>query len=387
MKRVLICISDFRQGGIPRCLQTLLMNIDTNKYQIDLLCLSKDGPYNGKMPNCNILPSDYIVSQLMVHTKKISITNFLQNIPALLLKIARKLFYKLSQKDILTIRLRSLGKKLNPYDCTIAYAEGFPALIVENVKSENKLLWIHNDYAFDGARGGSTLTNFDCFNKICCVSKATQNSLISIYPQYREKTITIHNLINIDYIINQANTPLTDHLFETSSNFIIISIGRICAQKQFHTIPRIAKSLKQNNLEFKWYIIGNGQESEKKLVLDKIAKYNVENEVILLGERDNPYNYLKHSNLFVLTSLYESYPTVINEARVLGIPIVSVNIPPVYEMLNENEAIITPLENIAEAIQELYHNKRLYNSLKSAPFNNKNANILTSFYKLIDNES
>lgn len=70
MKKILICLSDFRQGGIPRCLQTLLMNIDTNKYQIDLLCLSKDGPYNGKMPNCNILSNDYIISQLMVHTKK-----------------------------------------------------------------------------------------------------------------------------------------------------------------------------------------------------------------------------------------------------------------------------------------------------------------------------
>lgn len=140
-------------------------------------------------------------------------------------------------------------------------------------------------------------------------------------------------------------------------------------------------------MQFKWYIIGNGPKEEVQLVIDNITKYNVENEVILLGERDNPYNYLKHSDLFVLTSLYESYPTVINEARVLGVPIVSVNIPPAYEMLNDHEAIITPLENIASAIQELYHNKGLYNSLKSVPFNNKNAEILNAFYQLIDNES
>lgn len=386
MKKILICLSDFRQGGIPRCLQTLLMYIDSNKYQIDLLCLSKDGPYNGKMPNCKTLSNDYIISQLMVHTKKISTANFIKNIPALLLKIVGKLSYKLLEKDILSIRLRSFGKKLNPYDCAIAYAEGFPAVIVENVKSDNKLLWIHNDYAFEGARSGTQFTNFDCFNKICCVSKATQNSLVSRYPQYKEKTITIHNLINIDYILNQANIPLRDHLFDSSSNFVIISIGRICAQKRFYEIPHIANLLKQNNIKFKWYIIGNGQESEVKLVIDNITKYNVEKDVILLGERDNPYNYLKHSNLFVLTSLYESYPTVINEARVLGVPIVTVNIPSAYEMLTDNEAIITPLGNIAEAIQELYHNKRQYNSLKSATFDNKNAEILKSFYQLINNE-
>lgn len=305
-----------------------------------------------------------------------------------MLKIVGKLSYKLLKKDILSIRLCSFGKKLNAYDCAIAYAEGFPALIVENVKSDNKLLWIHNDYAFGGARGGAQITNFECFNKICCVSKATQNSLLSRYPQYKEKTITLHNLINIDYILNQANIPLTDHLFD-SSYFVIISIGRICAQKRFYEIPHIANLLKQNNIKFKWYIIGNGQESEVKLVVDNITKYNVENEIILLGERDNPYNYLKHSNLFVLTSLYESYPTVINEARVLGIPIVSVDIPPIFEMLNENEAVITSLENIADAILKLYYNKKLYYSLKSVPFENKNADILNSFYQLISpiNES
>lgn len=385
MKHILICISDFRQGGIPRCLQTLLMNIDTTRYQIDLLCLDKRGTYNGKMPNCNILPNDYIISQLMVHTKKITHKNLIHYLPAIFFKIIRILLLRITQKDLLTYRLQAIANKLQEYDCAIAYAEGFPAQIIEKVKSTNKLCWIHNDYAFDGAREGAKITNFDCFNKICCVSLATQNSFLNIYPQYKHKVTTIHNLTNIEHIKTLAQKRIFDNQFNTSS-FTIISIGRVCAQKRFDVIPKIASNIK-NNMQFKWYIIGNGPKEEVQLVIDNITKYNVEKEVILLGERDNPYNYLKHSDLFVLTSLYESYPTVINEARVLGVPIVSINIPPVYEMLNDHEAIITPLENIASAIQELYHNKGLYNSLKSVPFNNKNAEILNAFYNLIDNES
>lgn len=111
MKRVLICLSDFRQGGIPRCLQTLLMNINTSRYDVDVICLSQKGPYKGKIPNCRVLKEDYVISNLLVHTSKINKHNFIRFLPSILLKLLRYIGIKLFSADLLVIRLGKLAKK------------------------------------------------------------------------------------------------------------------------------------------------------------------------------------------------------------------------------------------------------------------------------------
>lgn len=276
-----------------------------------------------------------------------------------------------------------MQKKAKHYDTAIAYSEGWPAILVGKMICANKLVWIHNDYAFEGARGGDKITDFSKFNKICCVSKATEKSFKKIYPQFMDKTVTIYNLVNSDFIIEQSKEYVDDKLFDTSW-FTIISVGRICAQKQFYLIPDIAKELKSSGLVFRWYILGGGNEIEVNLLQSNILKCSVSDCVIMLGERVNPYKYLKKADLFVLTSLYESYPTVINEARILGIPIVANSIPPIYEMLAENEGIITSIQNMAKAIIELHADEMRYKAIRSTPFYNKNTSILEFFYKLVD---
>lgn len=129
---------------------------------------------------------------------------------------------------------------------------------------------------------------------------------------------------------------------------------------------------------------GGGQKEEVKLVYENIKRFHVTDEVLLLGEQDNPYKYLKHSDIFVLTSLYESYPTVINEARVLNIPIVSVNIEPIFEMLQADEATIVPFDEIAKAIANLYYDSHLFDDFKNISYRNHNTEILHNFYKIID---
>lgn len=72
MKNILFIIRDFRQGGIPRCLQSLLALLDNTKYHCDLLCLHQDGPYKDAMPNCNILPQDKTLYRLLAFTKDVN---------------------------------------------------------------------------------------------------------------------------------------------------------------------------------------------------------------------------------------------------------------------------------------------------------------------------
>ena len=67
----------------------------------------------------------------------------------------------------------------------------------------------------------------------------------------------------------------------------------------------------------------------------------MEKHFILLGRKDNPYPYVKNSDLFLLSSRYEGLPTVIIEALILHIPCISTEVAGIYEILNNSFGVIT----------------------------------------------
>lgn len=344
MTKILFIIRDFKQGGIPRCLQSLLKYID-NKYNVDLLCLEQDGPYNGQMPNCKILNQDKIFYHLMKFGKNI---NLIDNPSTYAYKILNKIIGKITGKNLLQRRVLHIGNVLSyKYDTVIAYSEGIAAQIASEIKCKNKLVWIHNDYSFECARADNG-TSFDSFNKIVCVSDATRESFIKVFPHLTTKVCTIYNIINTDFIHESAKKYVP---VEFNQNYFnIVSVGRVCYQKNFTIIPELLTQISpEMRRKIKWYIIGDGPKDEVDLLKHKISHFNVAAHCILLGNKDNPYPYINNADLFVLTSRYESYPTVINEALTLCTPVLAVDIPPAYEMLESCR--IFSISKLSEAIE------------------------------------
>ena len=116
----------------------------------------------------------------------------------------------------------------------------------------------------------------------------------------------------------------------------------------------------------------------------KIKEYDLEETVILLGKQDNPYKYLAQMDLYALTSIYESYPTVINEALVLNIPIISNDIPSIYEMIDETQGVITPVEKWAKILCEIIGQKGVRRQNYNVDFEAFNQNVMKKFYELIE---
>ena len=218
------------------------------------------------------------------------------------------------------------------------------------------------------------------FDKICCVSESTRIAFIQKYPNLANKTNTIYNLINHQNIRQLANEKVYDANF-TNDCFLIMSIGRISYQKQFTIIPDIAKQI-ADKFKFKWYIIGDGP--EKYNLERNIKEYDLKETVILLGKQDNPYKYLAKTNLFALTSIYESFPTVINEALVLNIPIISNDIPSIYEMIDETQGVIAPVEKWAKILCEIIGQKGVRKQNYNVDFEAFNQNVMKKFYELIE---
>ena len=330
--KLLFSIRDFRQGGVPRCLQSLLQHLDTERYEVQLFVMHQDGPYRGNMPNCTVLPEDKMVRSLLTYRADASLWDKVQ-------KSIRTIGRKLFKWDLLEWRFRRIARKID-CDVAIAYTEGFPAQFISCVSARKKLIWIHNDYKWVQQAGEGT--DFSLFDRIVCVSECTRQSFVEVLPRFAERTMTLHNVMNLELIREQANDPIEDSEFLTDKP-VVLSIGRVCYQKNFVVIPKVASELAKM-MDFRWYIIGSGPENEVKLVRDGIEKWGVEDKVILLGPRDNPYKYLARSQVFVLTSNYESYPTVINEALILNVPVVSNDIPSAHEMLVTGK--VSDIENL-----------------------------------------
>ena len=231
MKKILICLRDFKQGGIPRCLQSLLMNIDTKKYQIDLVCLYPYGPYRGEMKNCNVLKEDEVVSGLLEFSKVNDFVNRLRGgyLRGMLLKLLRTGLKKIAGVDILYKRIDRLAESLGEYDVVIAYAEGLPAYFVKKANAKKRLVWIHNDYEWIASAGDGT--DFSVFDKICGVSEATAQSFKRYKPELKDRVITLYNFINEGYIIDKAKEENVQ--LKKEDGFVLCSIGRICNQKRF----------------------------------------------------------------------------------------------------------------------------------------------------------
>ena len=95
---------------------------------------------------------------------------------------------------------------------------------------------------------------------------------------------------------------------------ILIAVGSLSSQKGFSMLIQALSKIAFN--DWKFLIIGEGslRESLEKL----ITEYNLEENVFLIGEKSNVFDYYKKASIFVLSSLYEGFPNVLAEAMAHG---------------------------------------------------------------------
>lgn len=148
--------------------------------------------------------------------------------------------------------------------------------------------------------------------------------------------------------------------------FSVIAIGRLVKEKRIDLLIKAVKLLLEEDIYVNLLILGAG---EKELELrELIKKYNINDNVRMLGFIDNPYPYLKNADLFALSSDIEGLPLVLCEAMILGKAIVATNCTGPKELLNDGEfGIITNCNNevdLKNAIKSVISSKALKNSLE-----------------------
>ena len=337
MKKVLFLIHDLGQGGAEKVLVNLVNHMDHSKFDITVMTLFDCGE------NRQFLSKD-------IHYK----TWLKKMVPGnshIMKLISPQMLHHLIIKD--------------HYDIEVAYLEGPCARVISGCSDPTVKLvsWIHIEQHTDekaSASFRSIREAKDCyrkFNKIICVSKTVEKDFqnaLQIPASYE----VLYNTNESGIIRQKSQEDVTDVVFLPNKTKII-GVGKLLKSKGFDRILRIGKKLLDENYPVHIYILGEGPERAalQKYVLDN----RMEDNVTLLGYQTNPYKYVSKCDLFVCASHAEGFSTATTEALILGVPVCTVEVSGMREMLGEeNEYGIVTQNNdndLYEAIKNLLDNK------------------------------
>lgn len=159
-----------------------------------------------------------------------------------------------------------------------------------------------------------------------CSSLIVQTKgVISCYPRWlRQKTTVIANPVDfrfegIESIGNTVNSIIK------RQNFRILTIAKLMPQKGLDVMVKALKKLDQQYAHWVWTVLGEGP--LLKSLQDMIIQSDLQSKVYFEGVVENVGEYLKQSDLFVLSSRFEGFPNVLIEALACGVPVVSTRCP------------------------------------------------------------
>lgn len=349
MKTVLFVIPSLKTGGTNSSLDALYVQLKES-YSIHVLSISHQ-PRNHNYSFDEVLLKQNVVLSLLF--SDFTYQKGALRVYAFLLKTIQSVSRVFGVNLGLFYAKRIVRKmeSKTQYDYVVGFQEGYATKITSFFCNPNKIAWIHCNYDTYMPQGQSEEAMYSVFQKIVCVSEYTSMVFSRRYPSLSSRVWMINNLIDAEKIRNLANTSLDDPLF-VSNGLTILSAGRFSSIKRFRSIPGIASNLKSRGLRFTWYILGPKDGSDEYVVyMNNLNKYDVQDCVVWLGNKSNPFPYFKAADLYVCLSESEACPMVFKEAKLFGLPIVTTDFPSSYEFINDGEGSIVPFENIVDAIE------------------------------------
>ncbi|WHY00343.1 glycosyltransferase [Neobacillus sp. DY30] len=401
MKKVLFVISALTTGGAEKSLVNLLNLLDYSKFKVDLLLFKHEGEFIKQVPKEVTILS---IPNTLKYAFKSLDSDGVRKISTLNSGIRRyigtfytRYRYKGNMNKGKQIRwntfYRNAIKDLpGEYDVAISYMHGEAMYYVaDKVHAKKKITWVHNDYHAAGFDQELDRPYFAKFDRIVSISDECVKIFSDIFTDFADRTVSIPNLTSSSLIKKMALDFLPHEYKEVREmdpeKPILLSIGRLSSQKGFDMAIETAKVMQDQNINFIWYIIGQGELKGK--LQKQIHDAQVQNKVILLGTRENPYPYCHYCDIVVQPSRYEGKSVVLDEAKILAKPIVVSNYDTVKDqIIGGSEGIIVPLEphQIAGVIIDLLNNpskrKQLSHYLQEHEYGNED--LIEMYYNQIN---
>lgn len=282
----------------------------------------------------------------------------------------------------MTLDLLKLKLTKSQFDVAICYPYQHQILsILTRNTSKNNVIFIHNnlkDKYGDKIKSHMRKLQFNKFAKVVCVSNDALKNFRELYPNYQGISMTINNYINGKEILDLSQKEIEEKIDTPKNLTTFINIARHEEKsKRISRIIEAAYKLKKENYKFQVLLIGNGEDHQK--YHDLINQYKLNKEVLLLGKKLNPYAYLKKSDCLIMSSFYEGYGIVLDEARILNKPFISTDVADAKLIADEGYGIVC--ENSDEGVylgmkEFLEKGYKIKNKFDYTKFNEKITNSL-----------
>lgn len=383
-------MSSLRQGGAERSLVNLLQTLDYEKYEVDLLLFQKEGAFLSLVPEqVRILEADAALRCLYANSTKDRID---PRHP--ILSIEHYLFTYLSRRNGRSLEgsrqyrwvkyyKKRIPKTAQSYDIAIAYLQCEQLYyLVDKADARRKLSWIHTDYSKIRTDREIDLRYFKQVDGIVSISDECVNILKELFPPVADKCHMLPN-INSSQVIRELSGAFYPEEYKEDGALTLVSVGRVVQLKGFDMAVEAAALLKERGMTFRWFVIGDGDMRSE--LQQAVRQKGLEDCFFFTGLRSNPYPYIANADIMVQTSRYEGKSVVLDEAKILGTPIVSTNYTTVYDQVSDREGIVTEMsgEAIADGIEKMARVKETYAAyLKAHEYGN--AECVMDYEALMD---
>lgn len=326
MKKILFIIDTVDNGGVGIVLKNLLTYLDKSKYEVSILTFDCNFKYE------HLLPSE------------IAIFHAYEKNPAKSRSKIVRYTYGILRNIIPSSIIRALFIK-EKYDIAIDF-KGNNLNILCSMQCP-KVLWSHKDYSpltnlieremietygktirgkYKENRFRKQIRNVD---HIVCISNYTKQGFVDRWHPIVPVSV-VHNIIDTERVIRQSKEEVSYH--KPSDRIVFCCVSRISKGKGIERLFSCVERLNAEEYIFDLNIVGGGDAFEEMQLL--LKNMNLPN-VKMLGNKDNPFPYLREADVFVCPSETECYSTVLCESIVLGKPIIMTNVGASKEIMDE----------------------------------------------------
>ena len=316
-QRILIIVSRLLQGGIDTVLIEYLKKFDRDKFSISLAigtCMEEQETYIHHVPTD--VPVHYLVkNHFLVKPKK-------QRCMKRISPVSKALDEAILTPIRRSIQQRNLNRLLKGFDAVIDFDSTFYSFLKHCPLPKITFFHFsfrqyHNGNQRKLERLGRKLEVYDKIVTICNEMKAEG---IEMYPALKDKFVTIYNAFDTEAILSKSEEEVDSPLIKEP---YILAVQRLEeSQKDLTTLIKAYKILaEEHHVKEHLYVIGEGKSKNDLQAI--CQKLDLEDKVCFLGKKMNPYPWMKHCNVFVLSTKFEGLPSVLIEAMTLNCPIVS----------------------------------------------------------------
>lgn len=330
-------LPDLETGGAERIVTTIANHLSRDRFEPKILLLRKQGGY------LDFLNKDIEIIDLNIERIRNSLKPILSQIyrrkPDIVFSGFGEVNAYLSLFIKLFPRIKFIARETN---------------VVSEHVTRKEIKFFYNFY--------------NNYQQIIAQSDDMMNDLVHNFNIKKHKITKINNPVDFDFINEKLLISTKPESFQYNYKNVV-AIGNLSARKGFDNLLKVFSRLKNEKIIL--HILGDGRDRE---LLNQMKDFLGLKKVVFHGRQENPYQFLKFADLFILSSRYEGFPNVLLEAGACGTYSLANNCRGgineiIQDRINGEISDIENHEDFAQKIMQILHQSydqdAIKNSIKS----------------------